>query len=112
MQRVSEQGILLRGITKRFGSHEAVSDVDLEVYRGEFFTMLGTPRVRERRRYCDSSRASRFPTQGRSPYRGVDVTGNPALTSAAWNTVFQELRPLFRTSMSPGTWPTVYGFDA
>jgi len=42
----SEQGILLRGITKRFGSHEAVSDVDLEVYRGEFFTMLG-PSVRE-----------------------------------------------------------------
>ena len=37
----SSQGILLRGITKRFGSSVAVSDVDLEVFRGEFFTMLG-----------------------------------------------------------------------
>ena len=37
----ASQGILLRGITKRFASQAAVSDVDLEVYRGEFFTMLG-----------------------------------------------------------------------
>ena len=35
------EGFILRAVTKRFGSQEAVHDVDLDVARGEFFTMLG-----------------------------------------------------------------------
>ncbi|MDR7521722.1 MAG: ABC transporter ATP-binding protein [Armatimonadota bacterium] len=31
----------LRGVTKRFGSVEAVRDVSLQISRGEFFTLLG-----------------------------------------------------------------------
>ena len=31
----------LQGVTKRFGDFAAVSDLDLDIERGEFFTMLG-----------------------------------------------------------------------
>lgn len=34
-------GIVLRGVTKRFGTQTVVRDVDLEIEKGEFFTMLG-----------------------------------------------------------------------
>src|ERR1035437_646620 len=34
-------GIVLRGVTKRFGTQTVVRDVDLEIQQGEFFTMLG-----------------------------------------------------------------------
>ena len=33
--------IVLRGLTKRYGDVTAVDGVDLEIRRGEFFTMLG-----------------------------------------------------------------------
>jgi ABC-type glutathione transport system ATPase component len=33
--------VALRGLVKRFGDVVAVDDVDLEIARGEFFTMLG-----------------------------------------------------------------------
>ena len=45
-------GISLRGVTKRFGAQTAVRDVDLDIARGEFFTMLGPVRVRARRPCC------------------------------------------------------------
>jgi ABC-type branched-subunit amino acid transport system ATPase component len=33
--------VLLEGLTKRYGDVRAVDDLDLEIRRGEFFTMLG-----------------------------------------------------------------------
>jgi len=33
--------VLLRGVTKLYGEHAAVDNVDLEIRRGEFFTILG-----------------------------------------------------------------------
>jgi spermidine/putrescine transport system ATP-binding protein len=38
---VAEVDIQLRGVTKRFGSVVAVDGVDLEVYRGEFLSIIG-----------------------------------------------------------------------
>jgi ABC-type Fe3+/spermidine/putrescine transport system ATPase subunit len=33
--------IALEGVTKRFGSHQAVERLDLEIADGEFFSLLG-----------------------------------------------------------------------
>jgi spermidine/putrescine ABC transporter ATP-binding subunit len=39
---MNEQGIIsIRGVSKRFGSVRAVDNVDLEIHRGEFFSLLG-----------------------------------------------------------------------
>jgi putative spermidine/putrescine transport system ATP-binding protein len=84
----SEQGILLRGITKRFGSHEAVSDVDLEVYRGEFFTMLG-PSGSGKTTLLRLIAGFEVPDAGTISLRGVDVTGTPPYQRGV-NTVFQD----------------------
>ncbi|MGD0851829.1 MAG: ABC transporter ATP-binding protein [Acidimicrobiales bacterium] len=84
----SEQGILLRGITKRFGSQEAVSDVDLEVYRGEFFTMLG-PSGSGKTTLLRLIAGFEVPDAGTISLRGVDVTGKPPYQRGV-NTVFQD----------------------
>jgi ABC-2 type transport system ATP-binding protein len=43
MDRISEQYpvVSVRGLIKRYGGHEAVAGIDLEVRRGEIFTFLG-----------------------------------------------------------------------
>ena len=41
MPSEAEAFLLLQGLTKRFGSFTAVSDVDLEIADGEFFTLVG-----------------------------------------------------------------------
>ena len=84
----SLQGILLRGITKRFGSHEAVSDVDLEVFRGEFFTMLG-PSGSGKTTLLRLIAGFEVPDAGTISLRGVDVTGLPPYQRGV-NTVFQD----------------------
>ena len=84
----SEQGILLRGITKRFGLHEAVSDVDLEVYRGEFFTMLG-PSGSGKTTLLRLIAGFEVPDTGTIFLRGVNVTGVPPYQRGV-NTVFQD----------------------
>ena len=82
------QGISLRGITKRFGSHEAVSDVDLEVRRGEFFTMLG-PSGSGKTTLLRLIAGFEVPDAGTISLRGVDVTGTPPYQRGV-NTVFQD----------------------
>jgi ABC-type sugar transport system ATPase subunit len=37
----SEPVVTVRGLVKRYGSHEAVAGIDLEVRRGEIFAFLG-----------------------------------------------------------------------
>ena len=37
----SEPVVSVRGLMKRYGSHEAVAGIDLEVRRGEIFAFLG-----------------------------------------------------------------------
>jgi len=86
-----------------------VSDVDLEVYRGEFFTMLG-PSGSGKTTLLRLIAGFEVPDAGTISLRGVDVTGTRPTRRREH--CLPGLRPLFRTSMSPGTWPTVSGFDA
>jgi putative spermidine/putrescine transport system ATP-binding protein len=98
----SSQGILLRGITKRFGSQEAVSDVDLEVFRGEFFTMLG-PSGSGKTTLLRLIAGFEVPDAGTISLRGVDVTGTPPYQRGV-NTVFQDyaLFPHFDVARNVG----------
>ncbi|MGC2486095.1 MAG: ABC transporter ATP-binding protein [Acidimicrobiales bacterium] len=98
----SNQGILLRGITKRFGSTAAVNDVDLEVFRGEFFTMLG-PSGSGKTTLLRLIAGFEVPDAGSISLRGVDVTGAPPYQRDV-NTVFQDyaLFPHFSVAQNVG----------
>ncbi len=80
-------GVRLEGVTKRFGTFEAVKDVDLEIEDGEFFTMLGPSG-------CGKTTTLRMiagfeqPTEGKVLIDGDDVAGLPAYRRPT-NTVFQ-----------------------
>ena len=70
--------VRLEGVTKRFGDLAAVRDMDLDIPRGEFFTMLGPSG-------CGKTTTLRMvagfeePTEGRVLLDGDDVTGLPAV---------------------------------
>jgi ABC-2 type transport system ATP-binding protein len=65
----SEPVVSVRGLVKRYGRHEAVAGIDLEVRRGEIFAFLGpngagkttTVEILEGSR---SARGDRFPSSG------------------------------------------------
>ena len=84
----TEQGIVLRGVTKRFGAHAAVRDVDLDIARGEFFTMLG-PSGSGKTTLLRLIAGFEVPDAGTISLRGVDVTGRPPYQRGV-NTVFQD----------------------
>jgi spermidine/putrescine transport system ATP-binding protein len=73
---VSDSGITLEGVTKRFGSVEAVRSVSIEIREGEFFSLLGPSG-------CGKTTSLRMiggfeqPDEGRVLLRGVDVTTVP-----------------------------------
>jgi len=79
--------VTLRGVTKRFGNFAAVRDMDLDIARGEFFTMLGPSG-------CGKTTTLRMvagfeePTEGTVLLDGDDVTGLPPFRRPT-NTVFQ-----------------------
>ncbi len=79
--------VSLRNVTKRFGDVEAVRGVDLDIPRGEFFTMLGPSG-------CGKTTTLRMiagfeeATEGSVVLDGEDVTGLPAFKRPT-NTVFQ-----------------------
>ena len=79
--------VTLRGVTKRFGDFAAVSGMDLDIPRGQFFTMLGPSG-------CGKTTTLRMiagfeePTEGTVLLDGDDVTGLPAFRRPT-NTVFQ-----------------------
>ncbi|MBK8294212.1 MAG: ABC transporter ATP-binding protein [Solirubrobacterales bacterium] len=80
-------GVRLEGVTKRFGTFEAVKDMDLEIADGEFFTMLGPSG-------CGKTTTLRMiagfeqPTEGKVLIDGDNVAGQPAYKRPT-NTVFQ-----------------------
>jgi spermidine/putrescine transport system ATP-binding protein len=82
-----EPSVRLERVTKRFGDFTAVHDMDLDIERGEFFTMLGpsgcgkTTTLRMVAGFEDA-------TEGRVLLDGDDVTGLPAFKRPT-NTVFQ-----------------------
>jgi spermidine/putrescine transport system ATP-binding protein len=73
---VSDSGITLESVTKRFGSVEAVRSVAIEIREGEFFSLLGPSG-------CGKTTTLRMiggfeqPDEGRILLRGVDVTAVP-----------------------------------
>ena len=83
-----DQGIVLRGVTKRFGSQAAVRDVDLDISRGEFFTMLG-PSGSGKTTLLRLIAGFEVPDAGTIFLRGTDVTGLPPYQRGV-NTVFQD----------------------
>jgi len=80
-------GVRLEGVTKRFGTFEAVKNMDLEIADGEFFTMLGPSG-------CGKTTTLRMiagfeqPSEGKVLIDGTDVAGQPAYKRPT-NTVFQ-----------------------
>jgi putrescine transport system ATP-binding protein len=72
----AEPFIRVHGITKRFGSFTAVDSVDLEVYKGELFSLLGGSG-------CGKTTLLRMlagfepPTAGTIYIDGMDMTGVP-----------------------------------
>ena len=79
--------VRLDHVTKRFGEFAAVRAVELDIPRGEFFTMLGPSG-------CGKTTTLRMvagfedPTEGRVLLDGEDVTDRPAFKRPT-NTVFQ-----------------------
>ena len=79
--------VRLQGVSKRFGDLTAVREMDLDIPRGEFFTMLGPSG-------CGKTTTLRMiagfeePSDGTVLLDGEDVTGLPPFKRAT-NTVFQ-----------------------
>jgi spermidine/putrescine transport system ATP-binding protein len=79
--------VRLERVTKRFGDFTAVREMDLDIPRGQFFTMLGPSG-------CGKTTTLRMvagfeePTEGSVLLDGDDVTGLPAFKRPT-NTVFQ-----------------------
>jgi putative spermidine/putrescine transport system ATP-binding protein len=79
--------VRLQGVSKRFGNLTAVREMDLDIPRGEFFTMLGPSG-------CGKTTTLRMiagfeePSEGTVVLDGEDVTGLPPFKRAT-NTVFQ-----------------------
>src|SRR6058998_3020838 len=76
------------GLTKRFGEVLAVDSVDLEIRRGEFFTMLG-PSGSGKTTCLRMIAGFERPTDGRIELAGADVTDLPPPARDV-NTVFQD----------------------
>jgi spermidine/putrescine transport system ATP-binding protein len=83
----SEIDVRLEEVTKRFGDVTAVDTMNLDIHRGEFFSLLGPSG-------CGKTTTLRMiggfeePTYGRIELAGVDVTGIPPYRRNV-NTVFQ-----------------------
>ena len=79
--------VRLAGITKRFGDFVAVDDLNLDIYEGEFFSLLGPSG-------CGKTTTLRMiagfeePTEGAISVAGVEVQGVPPYRRPV-NTVFQ-----------------------
>src|SRR5439155_6851115 len=84
----AQQDVVLRGGRKTFGEVVAVDRVDLEIARGEFFTMLG-PSGSGKTTTLRLIAGFERPDEGRIELGGVDVSGLPPYARDV-NTVFQD----------------------
>jgi putative spermidine/putrescine transport system ATP-binding protein len=84
----AEADVCLRGIRKTYGDVVAVDSIDLEIARGEFFTMLG-PSGSGKTTTLRIIAGFERPDSGRVELNGVDVTRRPPYDRDV-NTVFQD----------------------
>ncbi len=84
----STTAVSLRGLRKQFGDVVAVDSVDLDVYDGEFITLLG-PSGSGKTTVLRMIAGFELPTAGTVELAGVDVT-NRAPFERDVNTVFQD----------------------
>jgi len=88
----SEAVVSVRGLVKRYGSHEAVAGIDLEVRRGEIFAFLG-PNGAGKTTTVEILEGFRQRTEGHVSVLGHD----PATAGGAWRdrvgVVLQESEP-------------------
>ena len=84
----AEPDIRLRGLVKRYGALAAVAGIDLDVGRGEFFTLLG-PSGSGKTTTLRLIAGFELPDTGRVELAGVDVTTRPPYGRDV-NTVFQD----------------------
>jgi putative spermidine/putrescine transport system ATP-binding protein len=84
----TECDVQLEGVVKRFGDVTAVAGVDLDVERGEFFSMLG-PSGSGKTTCLRMIAGFERPSAGRVLLGGVDVTGRAPYERDV-NTVFQD----------------------
>ena len=87
MISANKDGLIVKGINKRFGNVEALKDVDLEVCSGEFLTLLG-PSGCGKTTLLRIIAGLELPDTGHVYLGGQDVTSLPA-TKRQVNTVFQ-----------------------
>ena len=80
--------IRLRGLVKRYGSQAAVDGVDLDVHRGEFFTLLG-PSGSGKTTTLRMIAGFERPDEGTVELAGEEVSGRPPFERDV-NTVFQD----------------------
>src|SRR5215216_2129785 len=80
--------VRLSGVSKRYGEVVAVASLDLEVRRGEFFTLLG-PSGSGKTTTLRMIAGFEEPDSGRVELGGKDVTGLPPYDRSV-NTVFQD----------------------
>jgi ABC-2 type transport system ATP-binding protein len=88
----SESAVSVRGLVKRYGGHEAVAGIDLEVRRGEIFAFLG-PNGAGKTTTIEILEGFRQRTEGQVCVLGHD----PATAGRAWRdrvgVVLQESEP-------------------
>jgi ABC-2 type transport system ATP-binding protein len=88
----SEPVVSVRGLVKRYGSHQAVAGIDFEVRRGEIFAFLG-PNGAGKTTTVEILEGFRQPTEGQVSVLGHD----PATAGGAWRdrvgVVLQESEP-------------------
>lgn len=85
---MAESDVTLAGIRKTYGEVVAVDSVDLEIARGEFFTMLG-PSGSGKTTTLRIIAGFERPDSGHVELAGEDVTGKPPYDRDV-NTVFQD----------------------
>jgi putative spermidine/putrescine transport system ATP-binding protein len=84
----AEIDIRIVGVRKRYGDVAAVDGVDLDIARGEFFTMLG-PSGSGKTTTLRMIAGFERPDKGRIELGGTDVSGRPPFDRPV-NTVFQD----------------------
>jgi putative spermidine/putrescine transport system ATP-binding protein len=80
--------IRLRGLVKRYGDQAAVDGIDLDVHRGEFFTLLG-PSGSGKTTTLRMIAGFERPDEGTVELAGEEVSGRPPFERDV-NTVFQD----------------------